>query len=270
MTHDPVLASYLGLHERDAELPDASREHIEQRAAAARSSIAEMERFASDELSADRALDRDLLIHEAQLELHDLEERRGWAARSDGAESLGKALFPLFTRDYATFADRLEAISGRLEAAPRFLAQSRSRVVAPVRLWAELDLQATLALPEFLDTILAAARAERVEESLVVRLHRSVTGAKAALDDQSRWLRDEILPHAEADWRAGPGGFEQLLALRALGATGDEILEIGETMLAEATAARDAICAEIDPAMTPAEVGEEVKGNHPATFPEAL
>ncbi|TMB58083.1 MAG: DUF885 domain-containing protein [Chloroflexi bacterium] len=104
----------------------------------------------------------------------------------------------------------------------------------------------------------------------MVRLHRSVTGAKAALDDQSRWLRDEILPHAEADWRAGPGGFEQLLALRALGATGDEILEIGETMLAEATAARDAICAEIDPAMTPAEVGEEVKGNHPATFPEAL
>jgi uncharacterized protein (DUF885 family) len=270
MTLDPVQASYLGLHEHDAELPDASRDHVEQRAIAARSSIAEIERFTPDELSADRALDRDLLIHEARLELHDLEERRGWASRSDAAEALGKALFPLFTRDYAPFANRLETIAGRLEVAPRFLAESRTRVVAPVRLWADIDLQATLALPAFLDTILSAARAERVDDLLVARLDTCVTAAKAALDDQARWLRDEILPHAEADWRAGPDGFEQLLELRSLGAAGDEILQVGEGMLAEATAARDAICAEIDPTSSPAEVGEQIKANHPATFPEAL
>jgi uncharacterized protein (DUF885 family) len=267
---DPVMATYLGLHEHDAELPDNSRQQIERKVSALRSSIAEMDRFAAEDLSANRALDRDLLIHEARLELHDLEERRSWAGRSDAAESLGKALFPLFTRHFAPFATRLEAIAGRLEAAPRFLAEARSRVVAPVQLWAELDLEATLALPEFVDSILAAAGAERVEASLVARLERSVRDAKGALQQHAEWLRQEILPRAEADWRAGPEGFEHLLALRVLEAGGDQILAIGESMLAEATAERDALCAEIDPTLPPAEVGEQIKGNHPASFAEAL
>jgi uncharacterized protein (DUF885 family) len=270
MALDPVMATYLGLHEHDAELPDGSREQVERQVSALRSSVAEMERFAAEELSADRALDRDLLIHEARLELHDLEERRSWAGRSDGAEALGKALFPLFTRYFSPFASRLEAIAGRLEAAPGFLAETRSRVMAPVQLWAELDLEATLALPEFIDSILAAAGAERVEASLLGRLHRSALQAKAALTQHAGWLRNEILPRAEADWRAGPEGFEDLLALRALEADGDQILAIGESMLAEATAARDALCAEIDPTVPPAEVGEGIKADHPATFAEAL
>jgi uncharacterized protein (DUF885 family) len=270
MALDPVMATYLGLHEHDAELPDGSREQVERRVSALRSSVAEMERFAAEDLSADRALDRDLLIHEARLELHDLEERRSWAGRSDGAEALGRALFPLFTRSFAPFANRLEAIAGRLEAAPRFLAETRSRVMAPVQLWAELDLEATLALPEFVNSILAAAGAERVEASLLERLQRSARDAKAALAQHADWLRNEILPRAEADWRAGPEGFEHMLALRAMEADGDQILAIGESMLAEATAVRDALCSEIDPTVPPAEVGEGVKADHPATFAEAL
>ena len=270
MAIDPVMATYLGLHEHDAELPDDSREQIERRVAALRSSVAEMERFAADDLSADRALDRDLLIHEAQLELHELEERRSWSGRSDAAESLGRALFPLFTRHFAPFATRLEAIASRLEAAPRFLAEARSRVLAPVQLWAELDLEATLALPVFVDSILAAAGAEHVEAPLLARLEGSVRDAKAALERHSEWLRHEVLPKAEADWRAGREGFEQLLARRALEADGDQILAIGESRLEEATAARDALCAEIDPTISPAEVGEQIKADHPATFAEVL
>ena len=55
----------------------------------------------TDELSPDRALDRDLVIHEARLAIHQLSERRDWAGSSRGAEHIGNALFPIFTRDYA-------------------------------------------------------------------------------------------------------------------------------------------------------------------------
>jgi uncharacterized protein (DUF885 family) len=41
-------------------------------------------------------------------------------------------------------------------------------------------------------------------------------------------------------------------------------------MLADESAAREAICAEIDPTLSPAEVGDLVKNDHPATFPEAI
>jgi uncharacterized protein (DUF885 family) len=91
-----------------------------------------------------------------------------------------------------------------------------------------------------------------------------------ALGEHESWLRDDVLPRARADWAAGPERFEEMLRLRELGAAGDEILAVGEELLASEKAAREAVCAEIDPGASPAEVADIVKDDHAATFPEAL
>jgi uncharacterized protein (DUF885 family) len=266
----PTLGTYHGIHDHDRRLPGGTREQVEAEVAFHRAAVAEMERFVSSDLSADRALDRDLLIHEARLDLHELEDRRGWEAVSNAARDVGDALFPIFTRDYAPLAQRLEALAARLEAAPRFIAETRTRVEAPVRLWTEIDIEGTEALPVFLDAILAAARAERADGELIARLEGAVAATRAALDEHLAWLRQDLLPRATANWQTGPDDFEHLLGLRALEADGDQILAVGEMILAESRAARDAVCAEIDPTLSPREVGDLVKGDHPATFPEAL
>ena len=136
----PELGTYHGIHEHDHRLSAGTREQVEAETAFHHAAIDEMERFGSDELSADRALDRDLLVHEARLYLHELEERQGWRAASNAAQHVGDALFPIFTRDYAPLAERLEALTARLEAAPRYLAESRTRVDRPVRLWTKIDI----------------------------------------------------------------------------------------------------------------------------------
>ena len=266
----PELGTYHGIHEHDHRLSAGTREQVEAETAFHHAAIDEMERFGSDELSADRALDRDLLVHEARLYLHELEERQGWRAASNAAQHVGDALFPIFTRDYAPLAERLEALTARLEAAPRYLAESRTRVDRPVRLWTKIDIESTEALPAFLDSIQAAARSERADPSLLDRLQSAVSATREALDAHAAWLRDAVLPRADGDWRAGPEDFEHLVSLRALEATGDEILAVGEGILVEEHAARDAVCAEIDPTLDPREAGELVKGDHPDTFPEAL
>ena len=266
----PEYATFLGIHDHDAELSVASREQIEREVDHLRSSVAEMEQFGGDQLSSERALDRDLLVHESQLELFRLTELRPWARSTDGAEHLGAALFPLFTRDFAPLDERLASMAGRLEAAPRYLAEARERLTDPVRLWVEIDLESTRSLPGFLDTIVAAARTESRDHALAARLEGVVRDAKAALVEHAAWLRENALPRAEDEWAAGPERFERLVELRELEASGDEILAIGEEMLAESKAARDAICAEIDPTLSPAEVGDLVKNDHPATFAQAL
>ncbi|MGH2416890.1 MAG: hypothetical protein ACRDFY_01015, partial [Candidatus Limnocylindria bacterium] len=104
----PELGTYHGIHEHDHRLSSGTREQVEAETAFHRAAVDEMGRFGSDELSADRALDRDLLVHEARLYLHELEERQGWRAASNAAQHIGNALFPIFTRDYAPLAERLE------------------------------------------------------------------------------------------------------------------------------------------------------------------
>jgi uncharacterized protein (DUF885 family) len=267
---DPEMATYLGVHDHDHRLVDGTREQVEHEASFHRATIAEMERFTPDELSADRALDRDLVIHEARLAVHQLTERRQWAGATRAAEHIGNALFPIFTRDYAPLAERLESIAARLEAAPDYMAQTRTRVDAPIRLWLEIDVESSESLPEFLDTIVGVARSENVDAALLARLEAAADRTRAVLQEHVDWLRSYALPRSNGAWQTGPEGFEQLVSLRRLDATADEILAVGEQMLADESAAREAVCAEIDPTLSPGEVGDLVKENHPTTFPDAL
>ena len=267
---EPTLASFVGVHEHDHRLQGASRESIEERVDFWRAAMAEMDRFSADDLTPSHALDRDLLVHEARLELHELTERRTWAGRSNAAGEIGDALFPLFSRDFAPFPERLERITDRLEAAPRLLGEARSRLTDPVALWIQIDLESGESLPSFLDVIVAAARSERCPEALLSRLDAAVNATRAALDDHDAWLRDEVLPGASADWRAGPEQFEEIVRLRELTAAGDEILAVGEQILADERTARAATSQELDPTLSPEEVADLVKDDHPASFGEAL
>jgi uncharacterized protein (DUF885 family) len=267
---DPTLATFIGRHEHDGRLPSVSRDAIEQKTAFWRGTVAEMQRFDADELTPSHALDRDLLVHEARLELHELTERRTWAARSNAAEEIGNALFPLFTRDFAPLEERLERIADRLEAAPQLVAEARERLADASPLWVEIDMESIAALPAFLSTILDAARAEHCPQELMARLERAASRAEQALAEHAMWLRSEVLPRARRDWQTGPEQFEEIVRLRELTADGDEILAVGEEMLANEKQARDEICTEIDPTLSPAEVADLVKNDHPATFVEAL
>jgi uncharacterized protein (DUF885 family) len=266
----PEWATYLGIHRHDHRLSPGGRDGIEADVAFTNAAIAAMETFDPTGLSPNRALDRDLVIHEGRLNLFELTERRSWQGRSDAAEAIGGALFPLFTRDFAPLAERVESIAARLEASPRYLEETHDRVERPVPLWTEIDIQSGETLPEFLDTILQAARDKGVPDATVARLERAIAGTATALDAHQAWLRDDVMPRANAEWRTGPEGFEEMVRLRALEATGDEILAVGEEMLREAHAQRDAVCAEIDPNRSLEEVADLVKNDYPATFGEAL
>jgi uncharacterized protein (DUF885 family) len=266
----PETATFLGLHDHDADLPRGGRDAIDEEVAFFRRTIDELSAIDPIELTAERALDRDLAIHQARLGHYWLTEYRDWAFTSQAAGSVGEALFPLFTRDFAPLPERLASIAGRLEQAPRFIRESRERVVAPVRIWVEIDLETTKRFPGFLDIILSAARAEGGDEAVAKRLRAAAEETKTALDEHAAWLRDEVLPRADGEWAAGPERFEEMVRLRELEATGDEILAVGEDLLGREKAARDALANEIDPTASLAEVMDIVKDDHATTFAEAL
>ena len=143
----PEGATFLGLHDHDGDLSSGGRDAIDEEVAFYRRTIDELSAIDPGELSPERGLDRDLAIHQARLGLYWLTEYEPWAGSSQAAEHIGEALFPLFTRDFAPLADRVESMVARLEKAPAYLAQTRERVTDPVRLWTEIDLESTEQLP---------------------------------------------------------------------------------------------------------------------------
>lgn len=270
---EPTWATYLGIHEWDDRLPDPSRERILGDAAADRAHVATLEALDPAGLSPEARFERDLELHHVRLRIFRGDTLRIWERRSTGASSIGDALFPLFTRDFAPLRERLQTIATRLEQAPAFLRGHRSRAVVPqVGPWLEIELRASASTPRFLDDILAAAdaHASDVPERERNRLAAAIDQAKLAIEDQAEWIR-EILPGATPDWPIGRELYGQLLDLRAFeGLDADGILEIGWEQLERNHADRAAAAREIDPGATEAEVVERVKDDHPATFAEAI
>jgi uncharacterized protein (DUF885 family) len=270
---EPTWATYLGIHEWDDRLPDPSRDRILGDVEKDREHVATLEALDPAGLSPEARFERDLELHHVRLRIFRADSLRIWERRTIGASSIGDALFPLFTRDFAPLRERLDMIAARLEQAPAFLRGHRSRAVVPQSgPWLEIELRAGASTPRFLDDIAHAAEAPdaNVPAAEQARLTRAIDRAKVAIEDQAEWIR-EIQPGARPDWAIGRELYGELLGLRAFeGLDADRILEIGWEQLERNHADRVAAAREIDPVATEAEVVTRVKDDHPATFDEAI
>jgi uncharacterized protein (DUF885 family) len=269
----PAFATYLGYPGHDDELADGSRDAILDGAAAAHRYVTELEQIAEADLSPYYAVERDLALYGARLELFDTEVHRVWERRVSATDEVGDSIFLLFARGSRPLAERLISIAARLEAAPRHIEEQKSRLGArpPVRLWNEMELESVGSLPSLFDDVVAAGRAEFGEGSTeAARLERGATATNAALEHYGGWIREQ-LGRADDDFALGAEAYDDLIGLRAFdGLTSDEILEIGEQQLAENRSARAAIAREIDPAATEHQVVDRIKSDHPSDFAAAL
>lgn len=267
---DPVLGTYLGLHRHDDELGDGGREALLADLEAECAHLTAVESMDPAGLSPEARFERELELHNVQRSIFDVDVLRLWERRSLALDTIGDGLFLLFARDHAPLAERLEAITARLEAAPRFLEESRTRATQPqVRLWQRIEVESAAQLPAFLDEIAIAADGALAPAERR-RLTRAMDTAKVALELYGGFL-EETLTTGTDDWPAGRERHDALVAHRAFdGLDADDILALGWEKLAEEKAARTAAAREVDPDATEADVVDRIKSDQPADFASAL
>ncbi len=267
---EPLLGTWLGLHDADDRLGDPSRDAVLGQIEDERAHITTIEAIDPAELSAAARFERDLELHNVRRELFDLEVLRLWERRSFALDTAGDALFLLFARDHAPLAERLEAIAGRLEAIPAYLEASKTRATVPqVRRWQELEIEQAGSLPGLFSEIVAAGAGVlgAAEER---RLERAAETARAAVDGYATWLRGTLAAGTD-DWPIGRERHDALVAHRAFdGLDADQILELGWQKLAEEKAARVAAAREVDPDADEPTVLARIKADGPPDFAAAL
>ncbi|HEX7196357.1 MAG TPA: DUF885 domain-containing protein [Candidatus Limnocylindria bacterium] len=267
---NPVLGTALGLHALDDELGDGGREAVLTELEADRRHLTKIEAIDPTDLSPAARFERDLDLHNVRRAVFDTDVLRIWERRSLALDTIGDGLFLLFARDHAPLAERLAAIAARLEAAPRYLEEARSRAAVPqVRTWQRVELETAAELPTFFDEIVAAADGT-VEAPERRRLERAAEAAKVAVELYGTWLEGTLADGTD-DWAIGRERHEALVAHRAFdGLDGDQILELGWQKLAEEKAARVAAAREVDPSASEASVIDRIKSDQPADFATAL
>src|SRR4051794_14409731 len=140
----PTFATWLGIHDQDARLGDASRDAKLRQIDEEHAFLRSLNALDPSALSEPFRFERELAINAAERAIFDDEVHRVWERRASASDDVGDGLFLIFARDFAPLRERLISITGRLEESPRVLQEGRSRLGdAPVRLWNEMELEST-------------------------------------------------------------------------------------------------------------------------------
>lgn len=211
---DPVGATQLGEHRYDALLPDVSVAGRAARRAAAQGALAELARFNPRRLSREQQVDAILLRDQLQYILFSIDRLRDWSWDPQVySGTAGGALFTLSSREFAPLPDRLRSATGRLEALPTYLAQSRAALVpATVPLiHAQTAAKQNPGLNGLIDGLTAQKAALPAPDQ--ARLDRAATTAKAAIAVHQTWLDGTLVPNARGNARIGPALYDAKLRL---------------------------------------------------------
>lgn len=270
LTAHPILATFHGIHASDDQLGDGSAERVLHELDDDRRHLTAIEALDVDGLSDAVRFERDLEIHNLRQVIFEADEVRLWARRSQALDTVGDGLFLLFARDHAPLAERLEAITGRLEATSLFLDESRTRAIDPqVRMWQAKEIETADEVPTFIDEILAAA-AGVLAPPESRRLARAAEAAKVSTALYGSWVEGTMAGGTD-DWPLGRERHDAMVGLRAFdGLDADAILALGWERLAEEREAKVAAAHEIDPKADVQSVFDRVKADGPPDFDAAL
>ena len=211
---DPVSATQLGEHRYDALLPDISAKGRAARRAFAERSLAELARFDRAGLSREHQVDAILLKDQLDYIIFSDTRLQDWAWDPlTYSYPPGTSLFALMSREFAPLPDRLRSATGRLEALPAFLRQSRDALV-PARvplIHAQTAAKQNPGLNSLIDDIIKQKDALPAADR--ARLERAAAAARAAVAEHQKWLDKELIPNAKGNERIGGPLYDEKLRL---------------------------------------------------------
>jgi uncharacterized protein (DUF885 family) len=260
----PQDASYLGFTEYDTKMPsgklDVRKKEIEQD----RKFLKRFQDIDEDHLDFDRKITRRLAIHKLKIWLFVDETLQHYLMDPNASNEVASALDSLFIREGP---ERFYAIQTRLEKAPHYIEDFKTRVVSPTRLWTEMAVEGAEGLVKFLPLLVSASRKE--VPHITEEIENAAKTVEKSLLSYIAFL-EQMLPEAETPWVMGRKNFETLLTLRKLPYSGDQILALGQEWLKKGKADLKKLAGLIGPGKSVEDITQTIKSCHPSTFEEIL
>lgn len=152
----------LGVTRHLGELPDPSNEACAAHVTEATALLAQFEALDKSPLDFDAALDAELAALMLRRDIHvHTYTFNGKTQRSQlphAGEQIGEGIFLLFANDPRDANERLDDITSRITAVPRFLDQMLARLDTPVARWVGMDRETVEGLPQLFSTIVDWAK----------------------------------------------------------------------------------------------------------------
>jgi uncharacterized protein (DUF885 family) len=267
---NPTNATALGIHRYDDRLENYSSADSVRQRKALRGFLGRVEAFDPAGLSERVRGDRELVLSTIRSSLLTLEAVRPLEQNPDTYPSgIASSAFSIMERTFAPPNVRLRALVAREKQMPGVLAAARQNLRNPPRVSTEIAIEQLPGTTSFFKTDLPLAFAAADDPALLAEFKVANGRVVAALERYGAWLKQDLLPRSNGDFRLGAANFQAKLAADEMVDTPlDELLRIGYADLHRNQAEFARVAHELEPTKTPKEVLAMLAADHPP--PEQL
>ncbi len=262
----PTAGTAAGFHQYDTQLENYSAKSTQAEIIALHGWEKKISALDGTALDADEREDREILLHQIRSSLLTLEVIRPGEKNPDTYSSgVTNAIFTIMERPYAPVNTRLRAAIARERQIPQVFAEARANLKNPPKIYTEVALEQIDGLVSFFQKDVPEAFAAADDAQAKAEFSTSNTAVIAALQSYGQWLKTDLLPRSDGDFRYGAATFAKALAANEMVDTPlDRLLQIGLDDLHRNQAEFARIAKEIDPAKTPQQELAELATMHPA------
>ena len=262
---EPTNATQFGFHQYDMKLEDYSRANIDAEIAALKEFEWKFDDFPDTGLDESTRGDLAIMRSVVRSNLLELETIRPWEKNPDTYSSgITNSAFVLMERDFAPVDSRLHSLIAREKQMPAAFAAARKNLVNPPRISTEIALEQLPDIIHFFEHDVPEAFHGAKDQAAVAEFRTTNAQVIAALESYQSWLKTDLLPKSNGDFRIGEDTFRKKLLYDEMVDTPlDRLLQIGFDDLHRNQAEFKRVAKEVDPNKTPKEVLAELAAIHP-------
>ena len=266
----PTVGTQNGLHQYDNQLEDYSAANIQKEIAALHTYEKKIEAIDPSALDASVAGDREILLNNVRSQLLTLETIRPWEKNPDIYSSgITGSAFVIMERPYASTDVRLRSTVEREKLMPQVLLEARKNLKNPPKIYTEIALEQIDGDISFFQNDVPSAFLSGPDAATDADAKAAFAKSNAAVIDALKsyaaWLKSDLLPRSNGDFKLGAEIFRKKLSYdEMVDVSLDHLLGIAFDDLHKNQAEFARVAKEIDPTKTPQQVLAELASIHPA------
>ncbi|MBS1766136.1 MAG: DUF885 domain-containing protein [Acidobacteria bacterium] len=204
---NPETATQLGDHRFDDRLSDLSPAGLAAQRDWAKAQLAALSAIPESSLSVGNQVDRAILRDQLDGALFQIDDLKQWQW-NPLTYNPGDAVYSLLARDFAPLPVRLKAVKARLLLIPGLLDAAKANLKHPPRIYTETAIQQFEgALAMVKEDVGASAAEAGMKEDLAPAQEQ----AAKAIEQFIAWMRSDLLPRSDGDFRIGKEHFRKEL-----------------------------------------------------------
>lgn len=205
---NPEWATILGEHRYDNRLRDYSLAGVKKSREFNEKYLKELKQIPLEKLSKDNNVDARIMRDNLEYNIFQIDVLREheW---NPLAYNVGGAIDSLASRDFAPLKERLTNMKNRLEAIPAVIAAAKTNLKNPPKIYTETAIQQNAGVIGLIrdDISQFVDQAPEMKTALAPAREKAI----AALEEYGKWLKEDLLPRSNGDFRIGDAKFRQKL-----------------------------------------------------------